>query len=612
MTPQQALERYRRVLTTYEQEEILQYPHVYFLAPLAKKIHASESKGPNFGYDDDKGRYKCVKNDHIGFRYEILKGLGKGSFGDVVKTYDHKTKAHVALKIIRNEKRFHKQGQIEVKILEHIRRHDRSGASNVIHIADWFLFRNHLCITFELLHTDLYSALKLDNFKGYPLLQVQRFAYNILSCLKMLRRQRIIHCDLKPENILLCSKSSDDIKVIDFGSACYDTQRIHSYIQSRFYRSPEVILGAGYGLPIDMWSLGCILSELLTGHPLFPGHDEKEQLLLQMEVLGLPPAALLARCKRSSIFFDSQGQPRYLVDRKGRTRAPGSRSLARAAGCDDPEFLEFLAACLRWDPDMRATPREAASLPFIASLGLGAAAAASASDTPASSSLSTGAATAAAALTAGAGATLSTTAPARRVVSEGYASSSGSTRGVPSKASSAGLVRTDGLMAVATGHHRPQQQAQHSLAATLPSTASTSAFSEYASATASKASSLTLGGGTNTATTTTTLPKINESPATRPAPLRRTLSNNSSSLLGEVTASAAESYGGGSGSSATTTPIKYAGSSSTGSKVAAAGAGVVGGSGTRRTSGGPDRKPGSADGNPSRLPRPASHRISEL
>lgn len=173
---------------------------------------------------------------------------------------------------------------------------------------------------------------------------------------------------MQPENILLCRKDSTDIKVIDFGSACYDSQKVHTYIQSRFYRSPEVILGAGYGVPIDMWSVGCIIVELVTGQPLFPGHDEKEQLLYQVELLGLPTPELLARSKRTALFFDANGELRQQTDHKGRRRTPATRTLARVLGRPEPELEDFVLQCLRWDPDERITPRDALRHPFVAGL----------------------------------------------------------------------------------------------------------------------------------------------------------------------------------------------------------------------------------------------------
>lgn len=198
LTPAQALERYMHILTSHEKEEIAEFPQVFFVGQLAKKINAAEGKGPNLGFDDDKERYKTVKNDHIAYRYEVLKGLGRGSFGDVVRAFDHKTKADVALKIIRNERRFHKQAASEIKILDLLRKQDKRGSHHLIHLKDYFLFRGHLCLTFEMLGPDLYSALKKDGFKGFPLPRVQHFSSNILACLRVLRRSHIIHCDLKP------------------------------------------------------------------------------------------------------------------------------------------------------------------------------------------------------------------------------------------------------------------------------------------------------------------------------------------------------------------------------------------------------------------------------
>lgn len=192
---------------------------------------------------------------------------------------------------------------------------------------------------------------------------------SMLRSLQLLKKLRIIHCDLKPENVLLESDKSDRIKVIDFGSSCFDDQRVHTYIQSRFYRSPEVILGLSYGCAIDMWSLGCILSELHTGQPIFPGHNEKEQLMYQMQVLGIPPAHLLLKGKRTENFFTVENVPKHIIDSKGRTRPPGSRPLTDAIRSTDPMFLDFVSRCLTWDVESRMTPDQAMEHPFILSLG---------------------------------------------------------------------------------------------------------------------------------------------------------------------------------------------------------------------------------------------------
>jgi len=100
------------------------------------------------------------------------------------------------------------------------------------------------------------------------------------------KNQRIIHCDLKPENILFRLNPATDIKLIDFGSACFEGHETYSYIQSRFYRAPEILLGITYHFPIDMWSLGCIAFELMAGLPLFPGFSEYDQLRMIIKVIG--------------------------------------------------------------------------------------------------------------------------------------------------------------------------------------------------------------------------------------------------------------------------------------------------------------------------------------
>jgi dual specificity tyrosine-phosphorylation-regulated kinase 2/3/4 len=235
----------------------------------------------------------------------------------------------------------------------------------MVNFTHSFYFRGHLCISTELLDMNLYEFIKSNQFRGFSLKLIRRFTKQMLSSLNLLKQHKVIHCDLKPENILLRHPMHSEIKVIDFGSSCFEKEKVYTYIQSRFYRSPEVILGMNYGLPIDMWSLGCILAELYTGVPIFPGENEQEQLACIMEVFGPPEKHLIEKSTRKKLFFDSMGKPRLTVSSKGRRRRPSSKTLQQVLKCDDEAFLDFLARCLRWDPERRIKPDEAVHHEFI-------------------------------------------------------------------------------------------------------------------------------------------------------------------------------------------------------------------------------------------------------
>jgi len=235
----------------------------------------------------------------------------------------------------------------------------------MVNFMQSFYFRGHLCISTELLSMNLYEFIKAHEFRGFSLKIIRRFARQMLGSLCLLQSRKVIHCDLKPENILLAHPLHTEIKTIDFGSSCFEKEKVYTYIQSRFYRSPEVILGMDYGMPIDMWSLGCILAELLTGYPLFPGENEQEQLACIMEVFGPPEKHLVEASTRKKLFFDSVGKPRVTVSPKGKRRRTSSKTLQQAVRCDDEAFLDFLQRCLRWDPERRLKPDEAIAHEFI-------------------------------------------------------------------------------------------------------------------------------------------------------------------------------------------------------------------------------------------------------
>jgi len=364
----------RRQLSRSENAEFKSYNEIHFVP--AKKFSLRGVK--NGGHDDDNSRYLTSVGDHIAYRYEIQTKLGKGAFGDVYQVYDHKTESRRALKIIRNEHRFNVQGKVEVEVLEKLRMHNPK--YNYVKMLESFVFRGHLCLTFELHSHDLYSELKIRDFVGLSVGDICGITANIVMCLQLTKKLNIVHADLKPENILLADEDSFTVKVIDFGSSCFKHGRIHTYVQSRYYRAPEIVLGMGYGCPVDMWSLGCIMVELLTGRPLFAAKNERDLVLYMMEVLGLPESHLLDRAQRTSEFFSKTGlrsnsstaaTPRQkycslrVVDRRGRRREPSTVDLASAMLHTDDDMIDFVRKCLTWDPAARLTPADALGHPFL-------------------------------------------------------------------------------------------------------------------------------------------------------------------------------------------------------------------------------------------------------
>jgi serine/threonine protein kinase len=375
----------------------------------------------NHGYDNAEADYILYVNDYIGSnvspgRYQIVDLLGKGTFGQVVKCLDLETQDYVAIKIVKNLPAYHNQGLVEVRILELINSQFDTEAYPMVKLLDKFVFRNHLCLVMELLNVSLFELIRQNQFKGLSLKLISVFVKQILQCLCALFEARIMHCDLKPENILLEDATGPNIKVIDFGSAAMEGQSVYSYIQSRFYRSPEVILGLPYRLPIDIWSLGCICFELFVGLPLFPGVNQHRMLARFIKFLDMPPAHMLSEGKETLKFFNRHSNTGTIADwslktdeeyaqvvyeqQVAKARATGAampagpgpippfRDYFKASSITDivlnteykshlskkereeelnmrHAMLHFLGKALMWDPDQRWIPHELLMHPFI-------------------------------------------------------------------------------------------------------------------------------------------------------------------------------------------------------------------------------------------------------
>lgn len=365
LKPTQALNLLKPELTSYEQGEILKYSEIYYVGTINNKI-LPRVDCENHGFDDPHTDYLLVKRDHIAYRYEILALLGRGSFGQVCECFDHKKKEKVAIKVIKNKAKFHHQAKVEIKILQTMRDCDPEDTKHIIRMKNYFMYRNHVCITFELISVNLYEFLRLNHFEGISPTLIRCFAKQMLAALQYTRSLDIVHCDLKPENILLVNSQKALIKLIDFGSSCFIPERLHTYIQSRFYRAPEIILGVPYTPAIDMWSLGCLLVELFTGQPLWPGESEFDQLLYIISTIGMPPQEIFLLASRKNLFFDGPAlkTTKLLC---GKVVVPGTNRLHDIIkGCDD-EFLNFIELCLEWNPSVRMTPDEALNHPWVKS-----------------------------------------------------------------------------------------------------------------------------------------------------------------------------------------------------------------------------------------------------
>uniref|UniRef100_A0A3P8UN72 Protein kinase domain-containing protein n=1 Tax=Cynoglossus semilaevis TaxID=244447 RepID=A0A3P8UN72_CYNSE len=192
--------------------------------------------------------------------YCVQSILGQGAYGIVVKCVRIKDMTTVAVKMIKQRPCFLKLANIEVAALSRL----KSLCVDKCNLVKWhrvFMDKGHVCLEFEHLDKSLYEFLKERDRCSLLLKEIRPIIQQLANALNHLKLAGIIHADLKLENVMLVSHEKEPyrVKVIDFGMACKDSEaKVGSYIQSRPYRAPEIILGLPFTVAIDMWSLGCL------------------------------------------------------------------------------------------------------------------------------------------------------------------------------------------------------------------------------------------------------------------------------------------------------------------------------------------------------------------
>ncbi|ELP91056.1 serine/threonine protein kinase ppk15, putative [Entamoeba invadens IP1] len=328
-------------------------------------------------------------------RYEVVGKLGQGTFGNVYKCTDLINQRDVAIKILKNKKAYFRQGMLEVTSLLVLNKF-YDPKKLIVEMYDHFLYCGHLCIVTELLGSSLHELMKLNRRNGFSLPTIQLLSKQMLESLDVCKKANIIHCDVKPENVLLTG-TTPRLKLIDLGSCCFDNCTLYTYIQSRFYRAPEICIGYPYTSAIDMWSFGCMVAEMFFGIPLFVASSELGLLRKQVQLLGVPPTDMLENGSKSDNYFakyyHADDTYEYVLkddeeyETEFGTEIPEEKDYFKKNSLKELVYLhniildvskvpvdaatlrltlfDFLNRCLAYRPDERMTPEEALAHPLF-------------------------------------------------------------------------------------------------------------------------------------------------------------------------------------------------------------------------------------------------------
>ncbi|KRX14941.1 Mitogen-activated protein kinase 1, partial [Trichinella nelsoni] len=309
--------------------------------------------------EEDAPTVEIVRNQsfEVGPRYSNLLYIGEGAYGMVVSAYDRVTKARVAIKKISpfEHQTFCQRTLREIKILTRFKHENIINIQDIIN-APTIEQMKDIYIVQCLMETDLYKLLKTQKLSND---HICYFLYQILRGLKYIHSANVLHRDLKPSNLLL--NTTCDLKICDFGLArVADPDHDHTgflteYVATRWYRAPEIMLNSkGYTKSIDIWSVGCILGEMLNSRPLFPGKHYLDQLNLILAVVGSPSEEDL-QC----IVNDKARS--YLISLPPKEKQPWNKIYPHA----DQKALDLLDKMLTFNPNRRITVEQALAHPYL-------------------------------------------------------------------------------------------------------------------------------------------------------------------------------------------------------------------------------------------------------
>ncbi|KAM7002494.1 mitogen-activated protein kinase 12 [Tautogolabrus adspersus] len=286
-------------------------------------------------------------------RYRELKQVGTGAYGTVCSAVDVRSGSKVAIKKLYRpfqSELFAKRAFRELKLLKHMKH------ENVIGLLDVFTadlsvdMFNDFYLVMPFMGTDLGKLMKLQRLSEE---RIQYLVYQTLKGLKYIHSAGIIHRDLKPGNLAV--NQDCELKILDFGLARQADSEMTGYVVTRWYRAPEVILSwMHYTQTVDIWSVGCIMAEMLQGKPLFKGSDHLDQLSEIMKITGTPSQEFISK-------LESEDAKSYLKSLSKEEK----KDLHKVFSSTKPQAVSVLERMLLLDPEQRVTAAEALSLPYF-------------------------------------------------------------------------------------------------------------------------------------------------------------------------------------------------------------------------------------------------------